>query len=103
MGTVKSKETIILDETIILKNWAWGYETPIKKTSEHFEVSTSNDFGNSKHCENFKSIDEAVDMYGKKRNKGDRYDDYWNGEDEIVTKVTIITEIVKIIHSKDKV
>ena len=90
-------------KTLKIKDWAWGTETPIKKTTEHFEVSGSIDYSNSKHSGVYNSQDEAENEWNKKRSKNDSYDDYWNNQDEIITKVTIITEIVKVIKSEDKV
>ena len=97
MNTMKS------EETVILKDWAWGTEAPIKRIDEHFEVATARGFTNSRHVETFKSAEEAEEKFGKKRAKGDEYDSYWNNQDEVITKVTVITEIVKIIKSEDKV
>ncbi len=86
-----------------IKNGAWFDEAPVKTIREHFEVAGSIGFGNSRHCDTYQNIDDAIEGNNKKRNKGDEYDAYWNNQDEIITKVTVITEIVKVIKSEDKI
>ena len=90
-------------KTVKIKDWAWGTETPIKKTFKHFEVSGSIGYGNSKHFGVYDTQEEAENEWNKKRNKNDGHDNYWNNQDEIITKVTVIREIVKVIKSEDKV
>jgi hypothetical protein len=97
MKTMKS------EETIEIKDCAWGTTAPIKVITEHYEVAGSHSFGNGRHIETFESVESAEEMYGKKRRKNDNSDDYWNDQDEIITKVTVITQIVKVIKSEDKI
>lgn len=92
------KDTIDFPDCV----WESGRVTKVKTVDIEFQISTTRDYGNSRRVDTFDNIDDAVDCATTKRNKGDEYDDYHNKQNEVITKVTTIKEIVKVILANEK-
>lgn len=96
------KEIIGDGKTVFIEDCAWEKNPMVKTESVTFEVASEKGYGNSRHPDTFEDVDNAIEYASKKRNKKDGYDDSHNEQNEIITKVTTIREIVAIVKSEDK-
>lgn len=90
-------------QTFEIPDCSWNKTPSMTTLSKHLECSTSHNFGNGRHVDCPQNIDDVIEHFSKKRNKGDEHDSYWNAQSEIITKVTTIKEVVAIIKPEDKV
>lgn len=97
---MKTKES---KEKVIIPNWSWGTETPVITEDVTFEIAPSNDYGNGRHPETFSNQNEAVEFAETKKVMPDKkHEEYWNSKHEVITKVTTIREIVRIVVPSEK-
>lgn len=96
-------ESEIFGETVYLEQCAWNKNPKVKKVDICYEISTEKEYGNSRRNEKPDNIEEAIKLAITKRNKGDEYDTYHNSQNEVITKVTTIREIVKLIKAEEKI
>lgn len=91
------------DNTIIhLKTCVWKQDIKKRTIDMFYEISDERDYGNSRRYEHYKTEEEAIKIASMKSNKGNEYDIYWNNQSEVITKVTTIREIVRIIKPEEK-
>lgn len=95
-------ETYKSQEKINLPNACWGPNFPIIRVNHHLEASDDKGFTNGRYTDCPQDLEEAIEHYSKLRNKGDEYDDLRNSYAEVITKVTVITEIQAIVYPEDK-
>jgi hypothetical protein len=93
----------IQGNTVSLPNCVWAKTYPVISKHTHFEIATERDYGNSHRSEKYSDKDRAIAEALKKRTKRDEYDDYHNGQSEVITQVTIIKEIIRVIQPDEKV
>lgn len=95
-------ETFKSDEKFNIPDCSWEKDHPITNVSQHLECASSISYSTSTHSECPQKLEDAVNHFSKKRKKGDEYDEYWNKQSEIITKITTIREVLVIIRPEDK-
>lgn len=95
-GEKKSSEIVRLETCV------WNKDQHKKVQHTYYAIQTEKDYGNSRRPDTFENIVLAIQAASTKRNKGDEYDVYHNGQTEIITKVTTIKEIVAIVKPEEK-
>ena len=89
-------------EIIHLEDCVWNKDRNRIENNVHYTISTARDYGNSTHSEMPDNLSEAVAIAKIKRKKGDEYDEYWNKQTEVITKITTIREIIRIVKPEEK-
>lgn len=92
------------DDTIIhLKTCVWNKDIKKRTVNTVYEISNERDYGNSRRFEHPETIEEAIKIASTKRTECGEHNDYHNSQSEVITKVTTIREIVKIIKPEEKI
>lgn len=92
------------DDTIIhLKTCVWNKDIKKRTVNTVYEISTEKDYGNSRSSELPENEEEAIKIATKKRTDCGNYNDYHNSQSEVITKITTIREIVRIITPEEKI
>ena len=95
-------ELNITGDIVHLEDCVWNKDRNRIEKNVHYTISTARDYGNSTHSEMPDNLGKAIEIAKTKRKKGDEYDEYWNKQTEVITKVTIIKEIVRIVKPEEK-
>lgn len=102
-NTTQNTAEKITTETVFLADCAWNKNPQVKTEFTRFEISGSHGYGNGRHPETFKNLGDAIEFAKtKKAFPNSEHNDYWNNQSEVITKVTVITEIVRIVRPEEK-
>lgn len=92
------------DDTIIhLETCVWQKDIKKRTVKTVYEISSERDYGNSRRYKHPETQEEAIDIAIKKTTDCGEYNDYHNSQSEVITKVTTIREIVRIIKPEEKI
>ena len=92
------------DDTIIhLETCVWNKDIKKRTINTVYEISSERDYGNSMRFERPKTEEEAIRIASTKITQCGEYNDYHNSKTEVITKVTTIREIVRIIKPEEKI
>lgn len=88
---------------IYVPDCAWDKNPLIHREYTHYEISSSHGYGNSRHSKTFDNLEDAVKFAKNKFHLPEsEHAEYWDKQDEIITKVTTISEIVRVVKSAEK-
>lgn len=102
---IKYTKKVNMPEVIKLQDCVWGTDHPTVKKRQHYEVASAKGFGNSRHSETFSELNPAIEFAKNYHNNlpaDSEYVSYWFSQSEVITRVTTITEIVRVVSPFDK-